>query len=333
MRCLALEQALRARGAKVRFACQDLPGLPSHRVIEAGVDLILLPPGEPDIDPWKLGWQSSDQRVDAVITDHYDLDAAWERRLRSHCDVLVAIDDLANRPREADLLVDATPDRRNEDYRNLVPSTCRLLTGPEHALIDPRFALARPASLSRRIEARCEHIVISLGGGNPGGIIADVISALAGIDLPRSVSITTVLGAAVAERSAIELAASTLPWRHRFLSDIRDMPGLLVEADLVIGAGGSSSWERCCLGVPTVVLVLADNQAEGAEKLSNAGAVVVVDRSKPLDDGLRRAITSAMTPGAINDMSSSASRLCDGLGADRVADAIAALMEARLGSH
>jgi UDP-N-acetylglucosamine:LPS N-acetylglucosamine transferase len=82
-----------------------------------------------------------------------------------------------------------------------------------------------------------------------------------------------------------------------------------------------------------VVLVLADNQAEGAEKLSKAGAVVVVDRSDPLDEGLRKAITSAMTPGAIKDMSSSASRLCDGLGADRVADAIAALMEARLGSH
>ena len=318
MRCLSLATVLRHVGANVRFACRDLPGLPGHRLSEAGFDLIRLPAG-PEMTEPSAAWLDEAGAVDVVVVDHYGLDAAWEHAARRHGRLIVAIDDLADRPHDADILIDTTLGRIQAHYRGLVPDPCITLLGPTYALVDPRFPQARPVSLAYRATPGLAHLVVSLGGADPQGITAQVVRSLAQTTLPTPARITIVLGPAVTDRLAIEQAADHLSCQARVLSDVRDMPRLLSETDLVIGAGGGSAWERCCLGVPTLMLVLADNQAEGAAALAAAGAALLVGTPQDLPSALPRVMQQAARPSTLEALSRRASNLCDGLGASRVA--------------
>lgn len=328
MRCLSLAAALKRYGSIVTFACRDLPGLPAHRIVEAGFHLIRLRPDAPDIDAPSSGLRQHATLADVVVVDHYGIDATWERAMKRSGQLMVAVDDLANRAHDVDLLVDSTLGRSEPDYEALLPPECAMLLGPQYAIVDQRFHAARARSLERRASAPppMQQLVVSLGGADPSDANASVLRSLGSIDLPASVEITVVLGPAVTQRDAIERACTALARPIRILFDVRDMPTLLSETDLVIGAGGTSAWERCCLGVPTALLVLAPNQAEGARALESAGAAVLIGGPEEIDGRLAPAIMNAMAPPTLRRLSHHASQLCDGLGAQRVVESIAAVL-------
>lgn len=325
MRCLTLAEALRERGALVHFICRAVPRHLGGLIQAQGFGLSLL---DADLTPAQDAVHTRAALAsgcDLLLVDHYGLGADWEQALRPACRHLAAIDDLADRSHDVDLLVDQNLGRHADDYVSLLPSHARRLIGPAHALLRSDFAVARATSLARRPLGPWRHLLVSLGGADPQQATVHVLQALAGCALPADTTLTVVLGALATTRAQVEALLPGLPCSTRMLVDVADMAGLLAEADLAIGAAGGSAWERCCLGLPSLLLVLADNQRPGTQALVAAGAALALGGVAELPTRLPAALQQLASPGRLQSMSQAAAAITDGLGAARVADALLAL--------
>lgn len=260
---------------------------------------------------------------DAVVIDHYGLAVPEHRAIAAGRPTLV-IDDLADRPLAADLVLDSGPTRQAADYDGLVPPHAELLLGPNHAPVRPAFAALRREALARRADAPpARRILVSLGLTDVGGITGRVVDLM----LPRlgrggtdEVGLDVVLGAGAPSLPRLTALAETEP-RLVLHVDSQDMPRLALEADLAIGAGGSSSWERCVLALPTLLLVLAANQREASQALAEADAVLALDVADPdFEAAFAAQLSRLLGDPALRDRLSAASAaVCDGRGAARVA--------------
>ena len=327
MRCLTLAEVLRARGATVQFICRPDHGHLGARITGQGFGLHWLPDTavwHADADAQHTLAALGPTGCDVLLVDHYALGAAWQTTLRPACRRLVVVDDLADRPHAADLLVDQNLGRQPADYDGLLPGGATRLIGPTWALLRPEFAAARAASLARRADGRLQHLLISMGGADPQQATLQVLRALAHSPLPADAQVTVVLGAIADTRPAIAELLPTLPWRSRLCMDVTDMAPLLAVADMAIGAAGGSAWERCCLGLPTALLVLADNQRPGTRALVAAGAALDLGGVADLPATLPAALQQAADPTTLQRLSAAAAAATDGLGAQRVADAVLA---------
>lgn len=305
MRSLTLAQALTAAGATCAFLARP--------AVEAVLETFAP----------ETARTVAAEPFDAVVFDHYGLSAPDHRALARGRPTLV-IDDLANRPLEADLVLDSGPARRAEDYAGLTPPGTVLLLGPGHAPVRPAFAALREAALARRAAGGpVRRILVSLGLTDVGGITGRVVDLLR----PRlgDIALDVVMGGGAASLPRLRALED-----HRLTLhiDTQDMPRLTLEADLAIGAGGSSSWERCILALPTLTLILADNQVAVAKALAEAGASPNLDIS---DAGFEAAfgqrIDQLIADASLRAALSAASaEVCDGGGAGRVAAAILARM-------
>jgi UDP-2,4-diacetamido-2,4,6-trideoxy-beta-L-altropyranose hydrolase len=335
MRCLTLARELSERGAKIAFACALIPEFLAARVVEAGFALHRIGPGKELPDraerPDHAVLSPAAQRADAertlavggaadwVVVDHYRLSAEWLERVGGERPRRLAIDDLANRRQECEILVDQTFGRTAADYRALVPERCRVLAGSQYAMLRPEFRALRPAALDRREQAGpVRRLLISLGSTDLGGITAAVLEAARSSGVTMDIDV--VVGAGAASLAAIQAAAAAEP-SIRVHVDSREMAPLIAQADLAIGAAGTSSWERCCLGLPTIALVLADNQRLVAQNLERAGAIVVADSPQAIPALLQ---TLANDQPARLAMVAAAAAIVDGEGALRVAGAMIA---------
>lgn len=343
-RCLTLAQALAARGARCRFVARAHPGHLLERVQALGFEALALPPPGTGLVPpgdW-LGASTDDDarqtlavlggtRTDWIVVDHYALDAAWERAMQPACVRLLAIDDLADRAHAVQCLLDQNLGRVSTDYAAWVEPGCRVLAGPTYALLRPQFAAARAASLARR-RARppLRELLIALGGVDADNHTTAVLSALAALGaqaLPAEARIRVVMGPTAPALAAVRVQAAAMPWLTSVQVGVDDMAALMHEADLAIGAAGVSAWERCCLGLPTLLLLLADNQRLGAAALQAAGAARLVGADMSVSH-LCSALLAALQ--ALHDgearaaMAEAAAAVTDGQGAERVADILEA---------
>lgn len=298
MRSLTLARALEARGAECAFR--------SHPDGDAVLDVFAR-------DLFRF---EDDAGFDALVFDHYALSAADHIAVARGRPTLV-IDDLADRPLGADLLLDSGMGRRPEDYRGLVPDGCRLLLGPDHAPMRPEFVALRESALARRADGGpVRRILVSLGLTDVGGFTVPAVEQLRG-----AAAIDVVVGSGAASVETLEAIAYADPSVTLHV-DTRDMARLTAEADIAVGGGGSSSWERCVLGLPTLLLVLADNQLSAAVALAEAGAVIALDAAAEFETGFDAAASRLITEGPLRRrLSAAAARVCDGRGAERVAEA------------
>jgi UDP-2,4-diacetamido-2,4,6-trideoxy-beta-L-altropyranose hydrolase len=340
MRCLTLAQALRGRGARCRFVSRLHPGHMVDALRAAGFDVLALP--EPELyeaagetrglysswlgaDPAKDAEQTSaalrDGPADWLIVDHYGIDERWETAMRPACRRLLAIDDLADRPHNCDMLLDQTFGRNSADYAGLVPGDCVMLTGSGYALLRPEFTAGRPASLQRQ-RRQIRRLLIAMGGVDLHNVTSRVLLTLGACDLLYDIEVDVVLGRQAPWQEKVRQVAGQLPFAVRVHVGIDAMAELMASCDLAIGAAGTTALERCCLGLPTIALILAPNQREGAFALLGAGAVAVIDSDEGLEQALAAAWRSASTPGALAQMSAAAAALCDGRGAEIVSDRI-----------
>lgn len=338
MRCLTLARALRARGHDCHFVMRALSGHQGPRVASEGFALTLLPPpsgavinGGPAHADWaEVNWeQDADEtaaavsQVDWLVLDHYAFDRKWEKTVLPQGARLCVIDDLADRAHACDLLLDQNLGRRAEDYDPHVPARAARLIGPRHALLRPEFALARDAALAARTGrgGRLRHILITMGGVDADNATGAVLAAVA----QSGLKVTVVLGSAAPALEAVKAQAATMQG-VRILVDVPDMSVLMAEADLAIGATGGTAWERCVLGLPTLMLVLADNQAPAAQALAEVGAGVSLGRfDEPgLGARLAAALAACAEPGMLLEMSRKAASVCDGSGTARVVSALEA---------
>src|SRR5262245_42870234 len=271
MRCLTLADGLRGQGAHTRFVCRHLPSHLADILREHGHECVpLARPATPlDADVGHAAWLGTGQAADAaetidaladrswdwIVVDHYALDARWEHTLQAGARHVLAIDDLADRLHDCDILLDqnfyADKDTR---YAGKVPVACALLLGPRFALLREQFRQSREHVAPRTGPVR--RLLVCYGGVDAENHTGRAIEALA--KLNGSLQVDVVIGANHAGRAHIEDACARLGYACHVQS--RHMAQLMAAADLSIGAGGSTTWERCSVGLPSIVFGLALNQ-------------------------------------------------------------------------
>lgn len=340
MRCLTLAEALRQRGAECLFVCREHPGNLIAQIQERGFRTFALPSGDGVSSdgtgrPVHAGWLQASVDTDArqtrealagschdwLVVDHYAIDAEWEGRLRPSCDRILVIDDLADRRHDCDLLLDQNLGRRREDYAPLVSARCEVLVGPAHALLRPEFAAVRGASLVRRQTVESiRHLLIAMGGVDKDNATAAVLASLVGSALPVDCRISVVMGSNAPWLDDVRVKAASLTWPVDVRVDVRNMADLMADADLAIGAAGTTAWERCCVGLPCLTLVLADNQRSGAAALAAAGAVAVVEGGPGLAGNIRAALGRLCRSEVLHGMQHACAALTEGKGAAMLAD-------------
>jgi UDP-2,4-diacetamido-2,4,6-trideoxy-beta-L-altropyranose hydrolase len=344
IRCLTLAEALRDLGARCEFICRKHEGHAVHTIQRHGfVVLEMVDPISPEADSavergitgYALEISTHDDAketlnlikngsFDWLIVDHYDIDLVWERRMRTIFNRIMVIDDLANRAHDCDILLDQNHGRRERDYIDLVPEHCETLIGPMYSLLRPQFSHLRSLSLNHRFERSCREILVTMGGVDYHNATTEALRAIEASDLPKDSRVTIVLGSNAPWKRDVLLMARQMRIPTRVVIDATNMAQLMSEADLAIGAAGSTTWERCCMGLPTIQTVLAENQRGIADALSKDGTALVAEGPQ-LAIALRDCINQLVHDQAkLRTMSKKASALVDGLGAQRVARRIMA---------
>ena len=337
IRCLTLADELRAAGHQCLFICASLDGHISGVIERRGYEVSMLPrsnnvpsPEESDSDyaRW-LGesWQQdAQQTLDFIschkptwlVVDHYALDAKWERFLAVAVNKIMVIDDLANRHHECSLLLDQNLGRAAKDYDGLLPAECLRLIGPSHALLRPEFAALREQSLSRRKRPDIKRVLISLGGVDRTNVTGQVLTALAHSELPASTELDIIMGSSAPYLNEVRQQSELLPFKATVSVNVQDMAERMCIADLSIGAAGSTSWERCCMGLPSVTVILAENQRAIAEALNVNKAGLLVDVQQITEEIADLIEHCAGDLETLQFLTHNAAQICDGGGANRV---------------
>ena len=230
----------------------------------------------------------------------------------------MAIDDLADRAHACQILLDQTFGRRADDYRQHIPSDCTLLCGSNYALLRPEFAASRPYSLQRRVQPRLRQLLVTLGGVDKDNITPLVLMALRSCPLPADCEITVIMGATAPGLVDVQQQAKTMPWPTSVRVGVKNMAQLMADSDLAIGAAGSTALERCCVGLGTLLLVLADNQAAGAHALEKSAAALTVRSPQDIPQVMQDLLQHDL-PARLHSMAQAAAAVTDGKGAERVA--------------
>lgn len=333
MRCLTLADALRLEGADCIFICRahtgnllDLIRQHGHQVVELNYRESI---NTPSTTPVHAAWLGSDwatdasdtqkaigsQPVDWLVADHYALDQRWEQSVRSYCQRLMVIDDLADRPHDCDLLLDQNLGRIAEDYKQLIPSTATVLIGPRYALLRPEFSALREESLARRAKPQLKHILITMGGVDKTNATGEVLNALRHSVLPQRLRITVVMGRHAPWLEHVKATAQGMPYPTEVLVNVNHMAQLMTDSDLVIGAAGGTAWERCSLGIPSLVTPMAENQREGTEALQKSGATLTFHSSHDIPTLIESSLLSGKQPRLLKQLSVAAAAITNGNGA------------------
>lgn len=326
VRCQTLAAELIRRGWTATLASRDLPAGLAHSVHGSGITLAEIPPGVAYDDEFRAIAAMAERPVDLVVVDHYRLGVDWHVAARSVARSLLAIDDLADRSLTADIVLNQNLGASASRYSGLVPATTRVLSGPSFALVRPEFAAARGRVRERA--GRIERILVFMSGTDPDDITGRAAHAAASLGV--DVDVDLVVGAGYPFAGELGAWANERPGTVLHV-DTPDMAALMARADVAIGAPGSASWERCTLGLPTVLVTLADNQAENARLLGEAGAAVDLGPAASVTAGdLEDVLTQlANDPERLVAMSQAADRITDGRGTIRVADELERLVERR----
>ncbi len=290
MRCLSLAKQMRKeKNAEVHFISRDLEGNLHGKIKEAGFTLHVLPchPIDKRLDGYDA-WLTVPQAVDAVetkavlrglgkldrlIVDNYALDITWEQEMRPFADEVFVIDDLANRVHDCDILLDQNfyLDKENR-YVGLVPDDCELLLGPRYALLREEFYEARKHL--RKRDGSLRNILVFYGGSDLTNETMKALHALRVFhEAQPDIMVDVIVGGSNPHQQEIKRVCEALDSKKwmRYHLQVDNMAEFMVCADLMLGAGGATTWERCFLELPAIVTAIADNQVRIAEDCAAKG--------------------------------------------------------------
>ncbi len=317
MRCLALALALIENGVKVSVAVssQSLAVLPTLVCPDfTCFKLDCAPDQEPDV--------LAGQNADLLVIDHYGRGLAYERRCRTWARRILVIDDLANREHDCDFLLDPTPGRTSSDYCKLVPRQCKLMLGPMHSLLRSEFPNLREAALKRRLqEFKPRRLLISFGLTDAANLAGRVLDALYLAQFKGGVDI--LLGSYAPSLPQVQSIISRRPdWKLHV--DATNVGLLMRDADLAIGAPGTTIWEMCCLGLPAITIETADNQGGNCRWLDINKVSWHLGRQQDFDAGKLITAVSELWGDSTRrrEFTQRGAAACDGGGAKRLANAL-----------
>jgi UDP-2,4-diacetamido-2,4,6-trideoxy-beta-L-altropyranose hydrolase len=336
MRCLTLAHELRHRGAEVLFLSREHPGHLIERVEKASFSLCRFPAPQAqslsnpnDYATWLGVTQEQDaaqtlraldnQRYDWMIVDHYGLDVAWEKAVRPLVEKILVIDDLANRYHDCDVLLDQNyfGDETFSRYQHLLSEPCKCLFGPDHALVQPEYAQLR--SILPPPDGQIRRVLVFFGGSDSTEQTGKVLKVLSHSAFSR-LAVDVVIGANYPNGEEIKNLVAQRPGTALY-QNLPTLAGLSARADLVIGAGGATTWERMCIGLPSLIISIAENQDAPTASLAADGFQQSL--SKGVDASStewHQAILHLIKePATVLGLAQKASNLVDGLGTKRIA--------------
>jgi UDP-2,4-diacetamido-2,4,6-trideoxy-beta-L-altropyranose hydrolase len=353
VRCRTLARALQARGGDIVFLCRRQPG-DLIALLEQEFRVLVLPEqSKISPDPARLhrkslyaAWLGCPEENDALeslqalvdaqlqlpawlVVDHYGLGAPWQKCMQEglhltdgSAPAVLVLDDLADRAHQASVLMDANrlDPAAPDPYRDWVPEACATLLGPAFALLDPLYPLLQPLLAPRSQLAR---VLVFFGGIDAANHAAVALQALSHPRLLH-LAVDVVVGAAAPHRADLESRVLKRPNSCLHVA-LPSLAGLMARADLALGAAGTASWERACLGLPCLVVPVAENQQQGARALEAAGVARCLNLEAAADPAaiLQAALLELLeTPDALLAMSEACLQLGDGRGLARVVTAL-----------
>lgn len=340
-RCVTLAQELRSRGAECRFVCRDFPGSSIDFILESKFEVAVLKwdsevleresqgdspeirsglassMSDWDVDRDKTISAIGNEKFDWLIVDHYDLDSRWESSLRPSCRKIMVIDDLADRKHDCDLLLDQNLVKDFASrYESLVSNECYQLLGPKYALIQPLYGELQKKTSTKR--GPVKHLLVSFGGTDNSNLTGKVIQAFTELNIDgTSMDVVlspdtpyfTVVATQVQQASNVKL-----------MEKLPSLASAMLSADFAIGASGITTWERCCLGLPSLVITISENQRAIAEELSKRGLLQWAGDSHDITvDVIKQQLIHVFKTATFEECSSSLREITDGLGVNRVA--------------
>ncbi|MFD2369379.1 UDP-2,4-diacetamido-2,4,6-trideoxy-beta-L-altropyranose hydrolase [Brevibacillus sp. GCM10020057] len=337
MRCLTLANALRDKGWKATFICNLLPGNMADWISDQGFQVVKMP-----IEPDELGkvyespysyfqkhyWEKDvhktlsvmngwEESVEWLVVDHYGIDSKWERIVKPFVHKIMVIDDLENREHCCDLLLDQNllPNMESR-YQGKVSKATELLMGPKYALIRPEFVNLRKRITNLTVNPN--QICIFFGGSDPSNQTRKTLDALDWADL-ADIKVEVVIGSSNPHREELQAYCEQAPNVQLHIQTPK-MPEIIARSGYVIGAGGTNTWERCCLGKPTLLLTVAENQVEISKEVHRQGAALYLGCAERISAyELGKVIRELHNkPEILNKMAEIAFTLVDGRGVDRV---------------
>lgn len=272
MRCLTFANMLKQVGGQVSFICRAYQGHLLDLIEIRGYATIRI---ESDISESVAIDEIKRLQPDLLIVDHYQLGLEWERAVKPFVKRLMVIDDLANRKHDCDLLIDQNFYANMETrYQSLVPERCLLLLGPKYLLLRPEFYQFQ----QKKIEG-IKRLLIFFGGSDPTNETTKALQALKRIN-EKQLQVDVVVGQSNPCKD--EVRSLTEEIDANYYCQINDLARLMAEADLSLGAGGATMWERCFVGLPSVVTVVADNQKISTEAAAEFGAIYSLGRHEDI---------------------------------------------------
>jgi len=328
MRCLVLAQGLVRQGHRITFVCRPQPGdmidfLQSNKQVVQPLPELerqVKPENTSDYTTWLQVYWLQDAResealitkADLVIVDHYGLNMNWEEHVKAKlgCKLFV-IDDLV-RKHNADIILDQTLLRQSQAYL-YSNQDALILTGCDHALIKPAFSTLREAARAKKINTQSPKLLLTMGAIDQFNVTLKILNIFA-TQVATKPSITVLLGRQSPHYKAVAAFCREHDWVTH-IDFVNDMPSLMHKHDLAIGAPGSTTWERACLGIPSILIPLAENQqtiCQNMLALDAAISVAIDDISSHFSGAYKQLISKAEYYQAQN------LTLCDGLGLNRV---------------
>ena len=309
MRCLSLAQALKAAG----WRCIFLTSTETQKfapVIEQ--------------NDFEIRAPDNVTQADLLVVDNYSLDITYEQSIRGKIKKIVVIDDLADRQHDCDILIDQTFGRLPDDYKSLVPDNCTICCGSDYTILRPQFPDSIDAAKTKRKElTRVHNILLSYGSTNPNSIIQKTLRAISGFT-EWNLKIEVVVTSGTQELDQIEklcadITKNTVHQANLFLN-VTNMADYMLDADLAFGGGGTTSWERACLGLPTLLIELSANQKYVSENLDKLGALKRIGEVETIQEAdIDKAFENMRdNKELLRKMSQSAFTVCDGKGAERL---------------
>lgn len=341
MRCLTLADALRESGYQSLFVCRTHSGHLCDLLAERGHSVARLPVNPPPLiaqegEPRHAAWLGDSWSNDAeqtrramvdfggasawIVIDHYAIERGWESTLRSMTGRILVIDDLADRVHECDLLLDQNlVPNLQQRYDGKLPARGVALLGPEYALLQPVYSELRP-QVQPRVGA-IRRLLVFFGGADNDNLTGRVLEAFIGLNRP-DVAVDVVITAAMRHAESVRRQIASRDNIHLH-TGLPTLAHLIFRSDLAIGAGGATSWERLCLGLPALVITLADNQRPLAEGLQQAGLIRWLGHSDVTTvDAIADALAELLRDGLDESWSRNCLDAVDGQGLRRVCTAM-----------
>jgi UDP-2,4-diacetamido-2,4,6-trideoxy-beta-L-altropyranose hydrolase len=337
MRCLALAEQLKTMKSVIEFICREHDGHLIKKIQNSGFKVRSLQNklnSKCDTRLFHSDWLSVTQEKDSddcinalgvdefdwLIVDHYSLDEEWEKKLKRYCSKILVIDDLADRKHSCDILIDQTYGRKKDSYKALVPSKCIILVGSKYALLRNEFKKNRNNAITKRkSNFILQNILISLGGMDPQNLSGKILYELTKVNWKTNLKINLISGVESNHKEYLEKFRNSMPknLKVEIFQNVSNISELMIIADIAIGAGGGTNLERCCLGLPSFVLITSENQKESSLNLQRAGAIFVKEDYKSIVNEISKLHSENHIN--INNISNNALNICDGYGIQRVA--------------